>query len=97
MVKNINKTTTLKAANGKEYVFDFYSFDAFSDLKGFFDEDPALYLFTRRYKKGDSYTHDLIYLGETCNLNSRFNDHHKEDCIKKNKANCIGIYRFPIV
>lgn len=94
MVKDINKTTTIKAKSGKEYEFQLYSFDDFNDLKGFFDEDPALYLFTRRYKKEDKYFHDYIYLGETCNLNSRFNDHHKENCIRKNNANCIGIYRF---
>ena len=94
MVKDINKTTKLKTADDKEYVFDLYTFDEFDDLKGYFDEDPALYLFTRRYKEGEKHYHDYIYLGETCNLNSRFNDHHKEACIKKNKANCIGIYRF---
>ena len=94
MVKDINKTTTLKTKMGKEYVFQLYSFDDFNDLKGFFDEDPALYSFTRRYKDGDKFYHDYIYLGETCNLNSRFNEHHKEKCIRKNNANCIGIFRY---
>lgn len=51
MVKDINKTTNIKARSGKEYEFQLYSFDDFNDLKGFFDEDPVLYLFTRRYKK----------------------------------------------
>lgn len=94
MVIELNKTTTLKSSTGKEYVFQLYSFDDFNDLKGFFDEDPALYLFTRRYIDGGTYHHVYIYLGETCNLNSRFNDHHKEKCIRRNNANCIGVYRF---
>lgn len=94
MVTKLNKKTTLKAETGKKYVFDLYLFDDFNDLKGYFDQDPALYLFTKREKRGDKYAHTYVYLGETCNLNSRFDNHHKENCIKKAKCNCIGIYLF---
>ena len=94
IIKKLNSTTELISKLGKSYKFKLYSFDDFDDLKGFFDEDPALYLFTIRYLKDGKYYHSYIYLGETCNLKTRFDNHHKENCVKKYGANCIGVYRF---
>ena len=42
MIKKLNSTTELISKLGKSYKFKLYSFDDFDDLKGFFDEDPAI-------------------------------------------------------
>lgn len=35
------------------------------------------------------YTHTVIYIGQTGDLSTRFDDHHKADCFTSHKANCI--------
>lgn len=94
MLTKVNGTLDLTGLSGHIYRFTLYTFSSFEDLKEAFRQDfSALYLFTRRIYSGDNaYNHDLIYLGETGDLSSRFNAHHKEFCIKKHGANCIGIY-----
>lgn len=96
MVKNLNKTTTLIGKSGKEYVFNLYSFDDFADLVSDIKaEKAALYLFTNRHISDGEYKHTYIYLGETGDISTRYSGHHKEDCIKKHKGNCIGFWWAP--
>lgn len=96
MITQLNKTTTLKGKSGKEYVFNLYSFDDFNDLvTEITAEKAALYLFTNRYSSNGKYYHNYIYLGETGDISSRYSGHHKEACIKKHNANCIGFWWAP--
>lgn len=90
MINSINKSITLKGKSKKEYVFSIYTFDDFSDLKTAWKAIPALYLFMH-YDEIKNWC-DFIYFGETGNLSLRFDNHHKESCIKRSLANCIGIY-----
>lgn len=93
MLSDTNRTLDLKGISGQTYRFSLYSFDSFEDLKDAFRADyPALYLFTRKTLGEGIYNHNLIYLGETGDLSTRFDNHHKEQSIKRNGANCIGIF-----
>ena len=94
MVENLNTTITIKGMSGRDYIFNVYGFSKFSDLADAFKAIPALYVFTRRFAKGVSFTHDLIYVGETGDLSIRFDNHHKENCITRRNANCICIHSF---
>lgn len=90
ITKNVG-TVAVKGKSGKVYNFTFHTFDSFEDVKDGFT-GHGLYVFTMRYKDGDVYRHSLIYLGMATSLDTRFEGHHKEDCIKRNGANCIGIH-----
>lgn len=94
MIKELNRTTVLKGQSGKEYVFRLWSFEDFDDVKGSFT-GGGLYLFTYRYYTGEAYRHTYIYLGETGDYYTRFNGHHKENCIRLHLSNCIGFYSMP--
>lgn len=87
MAKLTESTITLTGKSGKEYKFEIYSLDTK------FNAVTAVYLFSRRYKTDDVYRHSYIYLGYTTDLSTRFDNHHKAACIKKNDANCVCIYR----
>jgi len=91
-MNNTGKRLTLNGISGKQYIFDLFSFDDFSELKNAFLAKPAVYLFTRRSSTMDGFSHDLVYLGETENLAQRFENHHKEQCIMAHHANCIGLH-----
>lgn len=86
--KNIGNLT-LKGKSGKEYDFTLHLFDSFDDVKDGFN-GHGLYIFTKR--DAEMRTHILIYLGMASSLSTRFDSHHKETCIKKNGANCLGIH-----
>lgn len=93
MLSNTNRTIDLIGLSGYTYRFSLYSFDSFIDLKDAFKTNfSALYLFTRRSFGNENNSHDLVYLGETGDLSTRFESHHKEFCITRHGANCIGIY-----
>lgn len=94
MVEDLNTTITIKGMSGTNYYFNVYGFSRFSDLTDAFRPISALYAFTRRFSQGASYTYDLVYVGETGNLSTRFTNHHKEDCITNSFANCICIHSF---
>lgn len=95
MIKDLNTTITIKGRSGTIYIFNVYGFTKFSELKDAFKSIPALYAFTRRFPNSAiSYTHYLLYVGETGDLSTRFNDHHKQECITRSNANCICIHSF---
>ena len=91
MIKELNKTTTLIGKSRNEYEFSLFSFDDFDDVKKSFI-GGGLYLFTYRYKIDEYYKHQYIYLGQTGDYNTCFDNHNKEFCIRLRKSNCIGFY-----
>lgn len=89
MIKKLDSTLTLKGKSGKEYSFTLSTFDKWEDVKDGFT-GHGLYLFGK-YTEANNYV-KFIYLGMASSLSTRFDNHHKEDCIKRNGANCIGIH-----
>ena len=89
MLRKTDKTVTLVGASGREYVFKLFTFDDFNDVKGAFESKAALYVFGQLNEDQTKFTR--VYLGETDDLKARFDNHHKEDCIRYHGANCIGI------
>lgn len=88
ITKNVG-TVAVKGKSGKVYNFTFHTFDSLEDVKDGFT-GHGLYLFGK-YTAETSYV-KYIYLGMTSSFTTRFDSHHKEDCIKRNGANCIGIH-----
>ena len=69
--------------SGNKYVFNVYPIgQAFKNL-------GAVYAVTRRYPNGNTFSHDIIYIGETGDLSTRFDDHHKADCFTIHNSNCV--------
>ena len=82
MAKHGNITFTGKSTT--EYIFTIYSFDASFKAVG------AVYFITNRHKdNNDGHSHTTIYVGETEDLSTRFDNHHKQVCFNKYNANCI--------
>ena len=78
---------TFRGRSGTEYTFGVYLMDTS------FNEDGAVYFVTRRYQKPEGgYTHDPIYVGQTEDLSTRFDDHHKQSCFDRKNANCVCAY-----
>ncbi|MDE6206951.1 MAG: hypothetical protein K2M55_03995 [Muribaculaceae bacterium] len=91
-MKKLDNHFTIKGKSGREYKFNMYSIDCFEDVKGVFNDVSAVYIFTRRYKQQNgSFSHTLIYCGETEHLNRRFYDHDHENDINVHNANCFCV------
>ena len=88
MIQKNVATVTITGKSGKEYGFTLHRFDSYSDVKDGFN-GHGLYLFGK-LNDDKSYV-NYIYLGMAPSLNTRFDNHHKEACIKRNSANCIGM------
>lgn len=72
-------TITFNGKSGTAYSFNVYPIT---------EECPSesgIYIFT----KADGVSHTAIYIGMAASLESRFYNHHKDDCIDKNGANRI--------
>ena len=81
-----NTTIEFTGKSGKKYQFYVY------ELNTSFNKEGGNYVFTKRTTKQDgSGSHDIIYIGKTEDLSTRFQNHHKEDCISKHGANRICI------
>jgi predicted GIY-YIG superfamily endonuclease len=89
MITKLSSPLTLKGKSGKEYSFKLITFDNWDDVKDGFT-GHGLYLFTKRNVERK---HDLIYLGMATDLETRFDGHHKKNCIIKHGANCLGVYQ----
>lgn len=86
MAKLTNVNLTLQCISGNNYSFELYEIDTF------FEPIAGIYIITRRMQLIDNNIyHEYIYCGKTEDFSIRFNDHHKDDCIKANKANCICV------
>ena len=79
---------TVEGKSGNKYEFEVYPrVTAFNPV-------GAVYLVTKRTKKSDGTgTHEFLYVGETGDLRTRFDSHHKEDCFDEKGGNCICIHR----
>ena len=71
-------TLTINGKSGNSYIFQIY------EISVKFNGGGGVYLFTKLM--GDKLTHKSVYLGITNDLSTRFNNHHKKDCIKNNGA-----------
>jgi hypothetical protein len=81
-------TITFTGASGTQYEFNVYTWG--TDFK---KDYGAVYFVTKRAKNSESgYSHTRIYLGETGDLSTRFDNHHKQKCFDQHGANCICMY-----
>lgn len=85
MPKVTENKLTVTGKSKKVYEFMIYTLDTKFKAVG------GIYIFTRRYKDGDKYSHVFIYCGKTNDLSTRFDNHHKAECIKRNNANCLCV------
>ena len=77
---------TISGRSGTKYTFGLYPFPNTWKALG------AVYIITKRVEKptgGGSHTH--IYAGETGDLSTRHERHHRKPCFDKHGANCIGV------
>ena len=81
-------TLSVSGQSGRTYEFKVYPFDTT------LDSVAAVYLITKRTPvSDDGGAHIYIYIGETNDLSTRLNEHHKADCFENHNANCICIYK----
>lgn len=79
-------TITFVGKSRTEYTFHVYP------IGTSFREAGGNYVFTRATPKvGGGGSHLVIYTGQTSDLSTRFDNHHKEECIKKAGATHICV------
>ena len=79
---------TFHGDSGNTYKFEVWPMNQSFNAVG------AVYAVTRRYKNANGgYSHKFIYVGETADLSTRFDNHHKADCFVEENANCICTHR----
>lgn len=78
---------TITGSSGTPYSFNVYSLDST------FSEISAVYVVTKRSKSGDTYSHSIVYIGQTDNLKKRFENHHKQDCFDEQGANTLCVHQ----
>ncbi len=78
---------TVAGESGQDYKFEVYPQGTS------FKEVGAVYLVTKRTHKPDGTgAHEFLYVGETGDLSTRFDGHHKQECFDENGANCICVH-----
>ena len=78
---------TLTGESARKYEFNVYGFDAEFNAIG------AVYVVTKRTKtRSGHYSHTKIYAGESGDISTRFDGHHKEECFQTHGANCKCIH-----
>jgi predicted GIY-YIG superfamily endonuclease len=81
-------TVTFKGSSGDSYEFNAYQWGT-----NFKEDYGAVYFVTKRTKKTDGgYSHTSIYVGQTEDLSTRFDNHHKQECFDSHQKNCVCIY-----
>jgi hypothetical protein len=81
-------TMSVVGKSGTKYVFNLYPIGTNFKAVG------AVYIITKRTAKPDGGgNHTSLYVGETGDLSTRFDDHHKQSCFDRNGANCIGAHQ----
>lgn len=79
---------TFTGKSKTEYDFNVYPWDT-----SFNKDCGAVYFITKRTKKSDSgHSHTPIYVGQTEDLSTRFDNHHKQACFDKHKKNSVCVY-----
>jgi len=82
-------TVTFTGKSGTKYDFNVYPWGT-----SFKKDYDAVYFITRRTEKPDGgYSHTRIYVGQTEDLSTRFDNHHKQACFDKHKKNCVCVHR----
>jgi FtsP/CotA-like multicopper oxidase with cupredoxin domain len=77
-------TLTCKGESGATYSFDVHPMDQTFRTVG------GIYIITERYRNTQNeYKHRFIYIGQTEDFSTRFDDHHKADCFQQHSATCI--------
>jgi hypothetical protein len=73
--------------SGTKYAFQIYP------LNTTFKPLGAVYVISKRTPKPNGgANHTFIYIGQTGDLSTRFDDHHKEACFATHGANCISVH-----
>jgi hypothetical protein len=81
-------TVTFTGASGTKYDFNVYTWDT-----SFKEDLGAVYFVTRRtQKQAGAYSHKRIYVGETGDLSTRFDNHHKQTCLDRHNKNCVCVH-----
>ena len=75
-------TVTLKGKSGNAYDFDVYPWGTSFKPVG------AVYTVL----KANPSNYSILYIGETGDLSSRFDSHHKQSCFDRNGKTHIGIH-----
>lgn len=75
-------TVTLKGASGKTYDFDVYPWGTSFKPLG------ALYTVLKKNLQN----FQIHYVGQTDDLSSRFNNHHKQSCFDRNGKTHIAVH-----
>lgn len=78
----------LKGKSGNVYGFTMFTLPADFWKTGGNFKGQGIYIFT---KVNANNIHNLIYVGQTNDFSTRFNSHHKEQCIKNQNASHIGL------
>lgn len=79
---------TLSGESGKQYEFNVYNMDTEFNAIG------AVYCVSERTESASkSPSHSKIYIGQTGDLSTRFDNHHKADCFQQYGANCISVHK----
>jgi len=81
-------TVTFTGESGTEYAFNVYPWGT-----SFKEDYGAVYFITKRTEKSEGgYSHIRIYVGQTEDLSTRFDNHHKQACFDKHKKNCVCVH-----
>lgn len=90
-LKQINSNVKI----GEKGPFDLYELEGYDFSENIeFPIKKGVYVFTKRHaNEDDAISHDILYVGQTTDLNSRFQGHHKAEELKKMKPNCLAIHK----
>ena len=81
-------TLTFTGASKKKYKFNVYPWST-----SFKDNYGAVYFVTKRTQETDGgHCHTRIYIGQTEDLSTRFDNHHKQICFDEHNKNCICVH-----
>ena len=83
MTTTQTQTISWPGQSGKEYEYYIYR------IGTNFKEAPGNYIFA---KETTPNRYAPIYIGETCDLSTRFDNHHKMPCINRNGATHIHVH-----
>lgn len=82
---------TLTGESGTEYEFSVYP--ANTNWKSGY---PCVYYVSRRTEKsGGGGSHTKIYIGQTDDIQDRFEDHHNQHCFDLHEYNAISVHYEP--
>ena len=80
------KNITLNGASRRTFSFQVFPWS--TNLK----QSGAVYAVLKQTPTGH---YSIIYLGQTSDLNKRFENHHKQDCFDQNGKTHLAVYPVP--